>query len=72
VAGNVVASSYFPTLIEVGVSAGILAYVLLAYTLGVRYLRFYSDSKSQSELEGSPKGIIDYFVLYLTKICKNS
>lgn len=45
VIGNVVAVSYSPTAIEVMVSVGILAYALLAFTLGVKYLPVYGRSK---------------------------
>jgi molybdopterin-containing oxidoreductase family membrane subunit len=41
VLGNVVAVSYFPSLVEIGVAAGIVAYALLGFTLGVRYLAIY-------------------------------
>lgn len=41
VLGNVVAASYFPTFIEIAVSLGILAYGLLLFTLGVRYLPLF-------------------------------
>jgi molybdopterin-containing oxidoreductase family membrane subunit len=41
VLGGVVAAAYFPTWVEVLVSSGILAYALLAFTLGVRYLPVY-------------------------------
>jgi menaquinone reductase, integral membrane subunit len=39
--GNVVAVSYFPSLIEIGVAMGIVVYALLGFTLGVRYLEIY-------------------------------
>ncbi len=41
VLGNIVAVSYFPSLIEIGVALGIVAYALLGFTLGVRYLAIY-------------------------------
>ncbi len=41
VLGNVVAVSYFPSMIEIGVALGIIAYALLGFTLGVRYLEIY-------------------------------
>jgi menaquinone reductase, integral membrane subunit len=45
VIGNVVAVSYSPTTIEVMVSVGILAYALMGFTLGVKYLPIYGRSK---------------------------
>jgi len=39
--GNIFAVSYNPSIPEVAVSLGILAYGLLAFTLGVKYLRIY-------------------------------
>ena len=44
VLGNVVAVSYFPSLIEIGVALGIIAYALLGFTLGVYYLEIYPKS----------------------------
>ena len=41
VLGNVVAVSYIPTIIEIMVSIGILAYGLLGFTLGARYLPIF-------------------------------
>lgn len=41
VLGNVYAVSYFPTWTEVGVAVGILAYGLLAFTLGIKLLPIY-------------------------------
>lgn len=41
VLGNVVAASYFPSIIELGVALGIVTYALLGFTLGVRYLAIY-------------------------------
>ncbi len=41
VLGNVVAASYFPTVIEILVALGVLAYGLLGFTLGARYLPIY-------------------------------
>jgi menaquinone reductase, integral membrane subunit len=43
VLGSLVAVRYFPTPIEVVVSIGILAYALLFFTLGVRYLPIYGS-----------------------------
>jgi len=40
--GNVVVASYSPTLIEITVALGILAYGLLGFTLGARYLPLYA------------------------------
>jgi molybdopterin-containing oxidoreductase family membrane subunit len=45
VLGSVVAVRYFPTTIEIMVSVGILAYALLFFTLGVRYLPIYGQSQ---------------------------
>lgn len=44
VLGNVVATPYIPSLVEVCVSIGVLGYALLAFTLGVRYLPLYRKS----------------------------
>ncbi len=41
VLGGVVTAAYVPSLVEVTVSAGIIAYAWLAFTLAVRYLRIY-------------------------------
>ena len=41
VLGNTVAVSYFPSLIEIGLALGIIAYFLLSFTLGARYLSIY-------------------------------
>jgi Ni/Fe-hydrogenase subunit HybB-like protein len=41
VLGNVVAASYFPSIIEIGVALGIITYALLGFTLGARYLAIY-------------------------------
>ena len=41
VLGGVVAASYAPTWVEVAVSMGILAYALLVFTLGARYLPIF-------------------------------
>jgi molybdopterin-containing oxidoreductase family membrane subunit len=41
VLGGVVAASYTPTWVEVAVSIGILAYALLVFTLGARYLPIF-------------------------------
>ncbi len=41
VLGNVVATPYFPSWVEVFVSLGILAYALLVLTLGVKYLPLF-------------------------------
>ncbi|MBE0411058.1 MAG: hypothetical protein IBX69_15160, partial [Anaerolineales bacterium] len=47
VIGNVVAASYFPTLLEIAVALGILAYGLLSFTLGVRYLPMFREAHPQ-------------------------
>jgi len=39
--GNIVAVSYFPSIIEIGVAMGIVAYALLGFTLGVHFLELY-------------------------------
>jgi Ni/Fe-hydrogenase subunit HybB-like protein len=41
VLGDVIAVSYFPSWVEIGVAFGIVAYALLGFTLGVRYLNIY-------------------------------
>jgi Ni/Fe-hydrogenase subunit HybB-like protein len=41
VLGNIVAVSYFPSLVEICVAIGIVSYALLGFTLGVRYLEIY-------------------------------
>jgi molybdopterin-containing oxidoreductase family membrane subunit len=46
VLGNVVAISYTPTAIEIMVALGIVAYALLAFTLGVRYLPIFSQPEA--------------------------
>lgn len=45
VLGNTVAVSYFPSLIEISVALGIVAYALLGFTLGVRHLAIYPTHK---------------------------
>jgi molybdopterin-containing oxidoreductase family membrane subunit len=40
--GDVVAASYLPTMIEIAVAVGILAYALLGFTLGARFLPIFS------------------------------
>ena len=47
--GSVVTASYAPTWVEVVVSPGILAYALLAFTLGVKYLPLFRTSKTASD-----------------------
>jgi menaquinone reductase, integral membrane subunit len=44
VLGNIVAVSYFPSLVEMCVALGIVSYALLGFTLGVRYLEIYPRS----------------------------
>ena len=46
VLGNVVATPYFPSWVEVFVSVGVLGYALLGFTLGVRYLPIYPNRES--------------------------
>jgi molybdopterin-containing oxidoreductase family membrane subunit len=46
VLGNVVATSYIPTWIEVAVAAGIVGFALLGFTLGVKHLPVYSGSET--------------------------
>lgn len=41
VIGNVAAASYAPTWVELAVSVGVLAYALLAFTLGARHLPLF-------------------------------
>lgn len=41
VLGNIVAVSYFPSIVEILVALGIVSYALLGFTLGVRYLEIY-------------------------------
>jgi molybdopterin-containing oxidoreductase family membrane subunit len=43
VIGSVVAVKYFPSLIEFAVAAGIVAFGLMVFTLGARYLPLYPD-----------------------------
>jgi menaquinone reductase, integral membrane subunit len=45
--GNVVAVSYFPTMLEIAVGLGIVAYALLSFTLGVRYLPLFRAAHSK-------------------------
>jgi len=45
--GNTIAVSYFPSLIEIGVAMGIVAYFLLGFTLGARYLSIYQYDEAQ-------------------------
>jgi Ni/Fe-hydrogenase subunit HybB-like protein len=47
VLGNTIAVSYFPSLIEIGVAMGIVAYFLLGFTLGVRYLAIYPHGETE-------------------------
>jgi len=46
VLGDVVAASYFPTATEILVGLGIVAYALLGFTLGVRFLPLYNHQQS--------------------------
>jgi Ni/Fe-hydrogenase subunit HybB-like protein len=50
VLGTVVAASYSPTMIEIGVAVGVLAYGLLGFTLGARFLPIYSRKFAKSEV----------------------
>lgn len=43
VIGNVVAARYFPSVVEVMVAVGIVAYAWLGYTLGVKFLPIFSE-----------------------------
>ncbi len=45
--GNVIAATYFPTWIEIAVSIGVLAYGLIGFTLGARFLPIFSRSRAQ-------------------------
>lgn len=49
VLGNTLAVSYFPSIIEIGVGIGIVAYALLGFTLGVRYLAIYPRDGETAE-----------------------
>lgn len=42
--GNIVATPYIPSWVEVAVSVGVLGYALLGFTLGVKYLPLYNQS----------------------------
>lgn len=46
VLGNILAASYFPTPIEIAVAIGIVAYALLGFTIGVRYLHLFRADHS--------------------------
>ena len=43
VIGNVVAARYFPSVVEVMVAVGIVAYAWLGYTLGVKFLPVFNE-----------------------------
>jgi molybdopterin-containing oxidoreductase family membrane subunit len=45
--GGLVAASYSPTWTEVAVSVGVLAYGLLAFSIGARFLPVYSEPEGQ-------------------------
>ena len=47
VLGNTIAAAYTPSIVEIAVSAGVLAYALLGFTLGMRYLPVYPDAKPE-------------------------
>lgn len=53
VLGNVVAVSYLPTITEVAVSIGVVAYSLIALTLGIRYLHIYPHADAQGHPEST-------------------
>lgn len=52
--GDVVAVSYNPSLIEIGVAIGILSYALISFTLGARYLAIYPKA-GQTEQQSQPE-----------------
>lgn len=41
VLGNIMVASYYLSITEIAVAIGIVAYALLGFTLGVRYLAIY-------------------------------
>lgn len=47
--GNVVVASYLPTWTEVIVSIGILGYALMGFSLGVRFLPLYPQTRAERE-----------------------
>ena len=49
VLGDIVSASYLPTTIEVLVAVGIVAYALLGFTLGARFLPIYQTPKEHTE-----------------------
>jgi menaquinone reductase, integral membrane subunit len=49
VLGNVLAVGYFPSMVEIAVAVGIVAYALLGFTLGVRYLEIYPRAESEAQ-----------------------
>ena len=46
VLGNTIAAAYTPSLVEIALSAGVLAYALLGFTLGMRYFACLSGCKT--------------------------
>jgi molybdopterin-containing oxidoreductase family membrane subunit len=48
-------TSYTPSLIEIMAGVGVVAYGLMAFTLGVRYLKVVDHRESVHELEAAPK-----------------
>ncbi len=54
VLGNVVAVSYFPSWIEIGVAIGIVSYALLGFTLGARYLAIYRPAGGAAPHTSTP------------------
>ena len=49
VLGNLLVAAYSPSIIEVGVSLGILAFGLLGFTLGARYWPIFSRKHAKAE-----------------------
>jgi Ni/Fe-hydrogenase subunit HybB-like protein len=47
--GNVLTATYTPSLIEIGVAVGVLAYALLAFTLGARFLPVFSRRMAEGQ-----------------------
>lgn len=52
VLGNVVAASYIPTQTELLVAAGVIAYALLGFTLGVRFLPIFTHKQTSGAATG--------------------
>ncbi len=49
VLGNIVATPYIPSWVEVIVSMGVFAYALLGFTLGVKYLPLYPNHEGKAD-----------------------